>query len=108
MRLKYICKVKSGLYRVDLESGYVEINVPRIEGRQFIDQQIKDIIPLRNDDIDDLAKYVRMVLGIDFALSMYNQGAADEWLLREIGGVKQAIQLAVALFLSHHFIAAQT
>lgn len=102
--IKFISKVKDGVYRVELENGSVELFVRRKKDRKTIDELIQDIkngihvieghnvmAPNVQWDVFDIAKVLRD----------YDDKSANEWCTREFGGLKGLVDLALRFVNSH-------
>ena len=86
---KYLSKTASGVYRIELESGSVEITVSEQQDQETLDQLLDD----SQDDVEtvDGETFVSPAVfwkpfEIADILRNYDESAANEWCAREFGG----------------------
>ena len=99
--IHYLRKVKRDVFRVSLSSGPVNIKVTCREDSEALARLIKASPRLIGLNMNDLEREVARVCDLADILDKYDKHASNEWVKREVGDVKAAIQLALGMFIHH-------
>ncbi len=96
---KYLSKTASGVYRIELESGPVEITVSEPQDQERMDQLLDD----SHDDVVtvDGETFVSPEVfwkpfEIADTLRKYDEPTANEWCAREFGGLSRLLKRVMA------------
>ena len=87
--IKYLSKIASGVYRIELESGPVEITVSEPQDQEKMDQLLDDShddVVIFNGETFESPAVFRKPFRIADILRNYDESAANEWCVREFGG----------------------
>lgn len=92
---KYIIKTASGVYRIELESGPVEITVSEQQDQETMDQLLDDsqddVVTIDGDTFVSPAVFWKPFEIADI-LRSYDESAANEWCAREFGGLSRLLE----------------
>jgi len=97
--IKYLRKIASGVYRIELESDPVEITVSEPQDQEKMDQLLDD----SHDDVVtvDAETFVSPEVfwkpfEVADILRNYDESAANEWCAREFGGLSRLLKRVMA------------
>ena len=106
---KYLSKTASGVYRIELESGPVEITVSEPQDQEKMDQLLDDsqddVVTVAGDTFVTPAVFWKPFEIADI-LRNYEESAANEWCAREFGGLSRLLERVIALMNSQLYAAA--
>ena len=96
---KYLSKTASGVYRIELESGSVEITVSEQQDQETMDQLLDDsqddVVTIDGDTFVSPAVFWKPFEIADI-LRNYDESAANEWCAREFGGLSRLLKRVMA------------
>lgn len=97
--IKYLRKIASGVYRIELESDPVEITVSEPQDQEKMDQLLDDshddVVTVDGETFVSPEVFWKPFEVADI-LRNYDESAANEWCAREFGGLSRLLKRVMA------------